>query len=216
MRRSLLAHLSLLLFASVGFAQGSVWSPIDPGANDAAARGIWRVGIDEPAPPAAAPPPAATEPPPPPAPPPPPPPPAVAAPAPKNYVALDLGGVAVFAFNKAVLAGDSKKRIGQLAKVLLKQAGVWKSIEVAGHSDAVGKAAANVEVSLRRASAVRDALVAGGIPAARITAKGYGSTQPIAGVGPKDASQRRVELRFLGVAEESKADLETELRATGP
>lgn len=53
-------------------------------------------------------------------------------------------------------------------------------IEIAGHTDNTGSAAANLRVSEARANAVKSLLVSEGISAASITAKGYGDTQPVA------------------------------------
>lgn len=53
-------------------------------------------------------------------------------------------------------------------------------IEVGGHTDNVGEDAANMKLSAERAKSVRDYLVKGGIPGARIQAKGYGESNPVA------------------------------------
>ena len=55
-----------------------------------------------------------------------------------------------------------------------------RSVRVEGHTDSVGDDATNQELSERRAAAVRDALLARGVDAARIEAVGYGATHPIA------------------------------------
>ena len=53
-------------------------------------------------------------------------------------------------------------------------------IEVAGHTDATGDAAANQSLSERRAAAVRNALIMRyGADPARISARGWGAEQPI-------------------------------------
>lgn len=53
-------------------------------------------------------------------------------------------------------------------------------IELGGHTDNVGSDALNQKLSEQRAKAVYDYLVSHGVPAARLTYKGYGSTQPVA------------------------------------
>jgi outer membrane protein OmpA-like peptidoglycan-associated protein len=53
-------------------------------------------------------------------------------------------------------------------------------IEVAGYTDDTGDPAANLALSLHRAEAVRNALVKAGAPAGALTAKGYGSVNPVA------------------------------------
>lgn len=73
------------------------------------------------------------------------------------------------------------------------------NIEVAGHTDSVGNDAYNMALSERRANTVRDYLIAKGVPAERLTAKGYGETEPLADNGTEDgrAQNRRVGLRIV-------------------
>ena len=69
------------------------------------------------------------------------------------------------------------------------------TIEVAGHTDSAGDDAANQALSEKRAQAVVDYLVKAGLPAARFTAVGYGSTQPVADNESDEgkAQNRRIE-----------------------
>ena len=74
-----------------------------------------------------------------------------------------------------------------------------KSFLVAGHSAAVGKAAGELELSIKRAKRVTDELAARGIDASRLLYRGYGSSKPLA---PNDseegrAKNRRVEITIL-------------------
>lgn len=52
-------------------------------------------------------------------------------------------------------------------------------VEVAGHTDSVGKAESNQKLSEKRANAVRAYLVKKGVAADRLSAKGYGASQPV-------------------------------------
>jgi outer membrane protein OmpA-like peptidoglycan-associated protein len=72
-------------------------------------------------------------------------------------------------------------------------------IEIAGHTDAKGTRIRNIRLSLARAEAVRAYLVMQGVPAERLTARGYGPDKPVASnAGPNGrAMNRRVELRRL-------------------
>jgi len=72
-------------------------------------------------------------------------------------------------------------------------------VEVAGHTDSDGAAAANLGLSERRAYTVRDYLINGGISPSRLTARGYGESEPVASNGTTEgkAENRRVELRIL-------------------
>jgi len=53
-------------------------------------------------------------------------------------------------------------------------------VVIGGHTDAQGDDTANYVLSLARARAVRDALAARGVSTARMTAVGYGETEPVA------------------------------------
>lgn len=72
-------------------------------------------------------------------------------------------------------------------------------IEVAGHTDSRGAAEYNLQLSQARAQAVVEYLIAGGIPASRLTAQGYGEYEPIASNDTAEGREqnRRVELRTL-------------------
>jgi OOP family OmpA-OmpF porin len=69
------------------------------------------------------------------------------------------------------------------------------NIEIAGHTDSDGEAAANQTLSERRAQAVTDYLVRAGLPATRFMPMGYGSTQPLASNDTDEgkAQNRRIE-----------------------
>jgi outer membrane protein OmpA-like peptidoglycan-associated protein len=69
-------------------------------------------------------------------------------------------------------------------------------VSVVGHTDAAGTDAFNMDLSLRRAEAVRDALVGAGIPAQVIQLAYHGAHDPVAAT-PPDGHQplnRRVEV----------------------
>ena len=72
-------------------------------------------------------------------------------------------------------------------------------IEVAGHTDSVGQGDANYGLSERRAKTVRDYLIRYGVAADRLTARGYGESQPISDndTAQGRAANRRVELRIV-------------------
>lgn len=53
-------------------------------------------------------------------------------------------------------------------------------IQISGHTDNIGKAADNLKLSNNRAQSVVAYLIGKGIPAARLTYKGYGASKPVA------------------------------------
>lgn len=65
---------------------------------------------------------------------------------------------------------------------------------VAGHADRVGNPEANLRLSRARAEAVRARLVAGGVPASKITVKYFGEKMPLISTGDNtpNANNRRV------------------------
>lgn len=100
-----------------------------------------------------------------------------------------------FDTGKATLKPESSSMLDQVV-ALLKQDQSLK-LEVQGHTDNVGAAAANLKLSQDRAAAVKDYLVTtGGIAAARLTTAGFGDTKPVAPNTTDDgrAQNRRVEL----------------------
>jgi outer membrane protein OmpA-like peptidoglycan-associated protein len=111
----------------------------------------------------------------------------------KTFVAdkLDFEGVA----NK--LSADSSTTITSLATIM-KAFGTAK-LEIQGHTDNASDPAENKRISLERATAVKDALVKAGVPAARITVAGVGADRPIASNDTEEgrAKNRRIELAIV-------------------
>jgi len=112
------------------------------------------------------------------------------APLPKKLV---LEGVN-FDFDKSTLRQDDIAIIDRDAADLDKWGNV--NIEVAGHTDSRGSDEYNMNLSQRRADAVRNYLISKGIAADRLTAKGYGESQPVADNATDEGrfKNRRVEL----------------------
>jgi outer membrane protein OmpA-like peptidoglycan-associated protein len=69
----------------------------------------------------------------------------------------------------------------QTAAAQIKQLPPTTVLEIAGYTDNVGDAAANVTLSQQRADAVRNALTQAGVNPSMLVAKGYGDAKPIAG-----------------------------------
>jgi outer membrane protein OmpA-like peptidoglycan-associated protein len=85
----------------------------------------------------------------------------------------------LFDFDRASLRPDARTVLARLAKVIAHDPSARVRIE--GHTDAVGSPAYNQALSQRRAQAVEAALAGQfGIPAARMTAQGFGETRPVA------------------------------------
>ena len=104
----------------------------------------------------------------------------------------------LFDVNRATLKAGAEANIRRISAVLEQYPDYRISVE--GHTDATGPDAYNQQLSEQRAQAVRTALVAGGVDPSRITAVGYGETQPIASNDDATGRQqnRRVEVVVLG------------------
>ena len=159
-----------------------------------------------------------------PAPPPPPPPPppadsAAPAPAPSDSAApaapppattdqkatadsrgnIKLPGTIEFETGKATfkIGGDSDKTLLQLKQYLDENPRVTK-LRIEGHTDNVGSAAANEQLSGERALAIKKFLVEKGVTKTRLLAVGFGQSKPVADNATEDgkAKNRRTEFRI--------------------
>ena len=74
------------------------------------------------------------------------------------------------------------------------------AVVVEGHTDNVGDAARNLALSHRRADAVVQYLIGRKVPAARLSARGYGSTRPVASNATAAGRyrNRRIAFRVVG------------------
>jgi len=82
-----------------------------------------------------------------------------------------------FDFGKATLRPESYKALDELVDYLHRKSD--DKIEIGGHTDNIGSEVKNKILSLERAKSIVAYLVAKGIDPARLTAKGYGSMEPI-------------------------------------
>jgi flagellar motor protein MotB len=82
-----------------------------------------------------------------------------------------------FDFNKSTIRPESEAVLKEIADVM-GQHPTWK-LSVEGHTDNIGGAASNQDLSARRAAAVREALVSRyRIAAGRLTPVGFGASRP--------------------------------------
>jgi outer membrane protein OmpA-like peptidoglycan-associated protein len=107
-----------------------------------------------------------------------------------------LEGV-TFESGSARLQSGSYVELDSLAKVLIASPNV--RVEIGGHTDNSGSPADNQHLSTLRAEAVRNYLVAKGVPFQQMVARGYGSTSPrTPDTTPRGrAANRRVEIKPL-------------------
>ena len=108
---------------------------------------------------------------------------------------------------KTEIKGDGQVFIDRVATILKTK--TQANVVIEGHTDNVGGAALNQQLSEKRAAAVRDALIKQGIAAGRVQAQGFGMSKPVADNTTPEGRQsnRRTDLIVLG---------ETEANISGP
>jgi OmpA-OmpF porin, OOP family len=106
---------------------------------------------------------------------------------------LTLGDV-LFEVNQANLRPGAMRNLYQLAEFLKQNP--TRSVLIEGHTDSAGSETTNLELSRRRAEAVREFLITNGVSPDRLTARGQGETYPIASNNTTAGRQqnRRVEV----------------------
>jgi outer membrane protein OmpA-like peptidoglycan-associated protein len=100
-----------------------------------------------------------------------------------------------FDFDSDKLKVDSKPTLDEIAKLLRERPAL--ALDVVGHTDSMGAAGYNMDLSARRAASVVRALTQDyGIAAARLSASGAGAASPVASNADESgrAKNRRVEL----------------------
>jgi outer membrane protein OmpA-like peptidoglycan-associated protein len=100
-----------------------------------------------------------------------------------------------FDFGKATLRKESFSELGRLADVLRRNPNM--AVEIAGHTDSVGTAERNQELSQQRANAVAMYLKGKGIGNERVTVAGYGATKPLAPNETEEGRQRNRRVEFV-------------------
>jgi OOP family OmpA-OmpF porin len=110
--------------------------------------------------------------------------------------AIKLEGVN-FLYDSHELTNDARRILDRVATVISQHPDL--RLQVAGHTDATGDRSYNQWLSMQRAEAVMDYLVAQGVKRTHIGAVGYGGQRPIADNDTLEGLQknRRVELRRL-------------------
>jgi hypothetical protein len=109
-----------------------------------------------------------------------------AAPAPKVFMVF-------FDWDSAAVSANGGNVVKQAAAA---QKAGNNAVTATGHTDKSGADAYNMTLSVRRANAVKDALVREGVPAAAVTTAGRGESQPLVQTadGVREPQNRRVEI----------------------
>jgi outer membrane protein OmpA-like peptidoglycan-associated protein len=102
-----------------------------------------------------------------------------------------------FEFDKYELQEKSKTELNRIMTFLNANPAV--RIEISGHTDNLGSAAYNQQLSENRARAVKDYLITNGVLPARLVATGYAASKPVASNDSEEGRQlnRRIEFKVL-------------------
>lgn len=110
-----------------------------------------------------------------------------------------------FEFNRSVLTVNAQTILDDVATALVAQ--TTMHVEIGGHTDNKGTDSYNQQLSEARAQSVVAYLVGKGVAADRLSAVGYGESQPVADNNTDEGRElnRRVELKILGAVESQAA-----------
>ena len=86
----------------------------------------------------------------------------------------------------------SKAQVEAFATALKDPRLASRRVRIEGHTDSVGSAAKNQDLSERRARAIADMLLADGVETGRLDVQGYGSSKPLPGTAASNGANRRV------------------------
>ncbi|MGR3792935.1 OmpA family protein [Vannielia sp. SX4] len=112
-----------------------------------------------------------------------------------RFEILSRTGNIYFASGSSRLSGESEPLLKELLDITSRCPGI--EVEVAGHTDSVGKASDNQRLSERRAQSVADYLIENGIAPERLTAKGYGEEKPVASNDTAEGKGKNRRIEFL-------------------
>jgi len=113
----------------------------------------------------------------------------------------------LFEFDSNELTADGTRLLDDLAGSLTAPGLQEQKLQITGYADRIGEDDYNLELSQRRAAAVREYLVSKGVPADYIAADGLGTANPVVGCEGEHgaalveclAPNRRTEVEFSAV-----------------
>jgi outer membrane protein OmpA-like peptidoglycan-associated protein len=118
-----------------------------------------------------------------------------------NLLEISLRGDVTFDTNSAIVRPGLYSEIDRITNVLIKY--LDTVIQVEGHTDSTGSESYNMDLSARRAEAVKNILVQKGVGPLRILTLAFGESKPIAS-NDSDygrAKNRRVEIKIAPVTQ---------------
>jgi outer membrane protein OmpA-like peptidoglycan-associated protein len=103
-----------------------------------------------------------------------------------------------FMLNSAAIKPESFSLMDEISKVIADHPEIAE-LGIEGHASSEGSGPINMTLSDKRAKSVMDYIVKKGVNAKRLTAKGFGSTKPIADNATEEGrvANRRVEFNII-------------------
>lgn len=120
----------------------------------------------------------------------------------ENGLVSKLKSDILFDTGKADLKPAAKKSIAEMGGIMKKYP--ENVLTIKGYTDSTGSAQVNETLSQKRAEAVKQQLVASGIPAATITTQGLGPQNPVADNGTADGRKQNRRVDVEVTIDESK------------
>lgn len=99
-----------------------------------------------------------------------------------------------FESGSAVLTVAGQKILDEMATAMLKVGN--KPVKIIGHTDSQGNPTTNLGLSLQRANAVKDYLIAKGVSQSLLSTEGLGSTKPVADNTTDEGRKRNRRIEF--------------------
>ncbi len=113
----------------------------------------------------------------------------------------------LFAFGSADLSPRALSQLDTVLAILKNSQAI--RLEIQGHTDSVGRASYNLELSHRRANSVRDHMITRGIAEERVLAQGFGAQHPLADNASEEGrtQNRRTEFIIISKGENDLIDV---------
>ncbi|NUP10323.1 MAG: OmpA family protein [Polyangiaceae bacterium] len=100
-----------------------------------------------------------------------------------------------FELDQAIIKPESHGLLNDVAQVIKENPQI-KHVEIQGHASADGDDAHNMDLSDRRAKAVREYLISQGIDGSRLVGKGYGETQALGDNNTQEGREKNRRVEF--------------------
>jgi outer membrane protein OmpA-like peptidoglycan-associated protein len=115
----------------------------------------------------------------------------------QDGIIVTMNDKILFDVGKSELKSDSKASLNKISDILKKYPKT--DITIAGYTDNTGSASVNEKLSQNRAEGVKFFLVENGVKSSRITARGFGSENPVADNNTAEgrSKNRRVEIHIV-------------------